>query len=207
MSPTRCRESGPRRRARCQRSSAVMSRLLGRLRPTRDGAGRMAPMERRRLAMSKVVLDVSMSLDGFSAGPNVREEEPMGDGGERLHEWQFGPEGGVDGGGRDHRTAYLRPRCGPWGGTPWPGLPSLRGHPPDQGGPSRRQRRHVRVRWARGPGPACQGCRWGQDRHGARCGRRPAVAQGRACSTRCTSTSSACCWGRARRCSPGSGQS
>jgi hypothetical protein len=34
--------------------------------------------------MSKVVLDVSMSLDGFSAGPNVREAEPMGDGGERL---------------------------------------------------------------------------------------------------------------------------
>jgi hypothetical protein len=56
----------------------------------------MAPMERRRIAMSKVVLDVSMSLDGFSAGPNVRAEEPMGDGGERLHEWQFGPDGGAD---------------------------------------------------------------------------------------------------------------
>jgi hypothetical protein len=40
--------------------------------------------------MSKVVLDVSMSLDGFTAGPNVREEEPMGDGGERLHAWKFG---------------------------------------------------------------------------------------------------------------------
>ena len=25
-----------------------------------------------------------MSLDGFTAGPNVREAEPMGDGGERL---------------------------------------------------------------------------------------------------------------------------
>jgi hypothetical protein len=35
--------------------------------------------------MSKVVLDVSMSLDGFIAGPNVREAEPMGDGGEHLH--------------------------------------------------------------------------------------------------------------------------
>jgi hypothetical protein len=33
--------------------------------------------------MSRVVLDVSMSLDGFTAGPNVREAEPMGDGGER----------------------------------------------------------------------------------------------------------------------------
>ena len=48
--------------------------------------------------MSKVVLDVSMSLDGFMAGPNVREEEPMGDGGERLHEWYAGtgPNGEVD---------------------------------------------------------------------------------------------------------------
>jgi hypothetical protein len=41
--------------------------------------------------MSKVVLDVSMSLDGFAAGPNVRAEEPMGDGGERLHAWNLGP--------------------------------------------------------------------------------------------------------------------
>ena len=48
--------------------------------------------------MSKVVLDVSMSLDGFTAGPNVREDEPMGDGGERLHEWHAGkgPAGEVD---------------------------------------------------------------------------------------------------------------
>ena len=37
--------------------------------------------------MSKVVLDVAMSLDGFTAGPNVGEAEPMGEGGERLHEW------------------------------------------------------------------------------------------------------------------------
>jgi hypothetical protein len=49
-----------------------------------------APVERRRLTMSKVVLDVSMSLDGFTAGPNVRDDEPMGDGGERLHEWHAG---------------------------------------------------------------------------------------------------------------------
>lgn len=35
--------------------------------------------------MSKVVLDVSMSLDGFTAGPNVRAQQPMGDGGERPH--------------------------------------------------------------------------------------------------------------------------
>ena len=27
--------------------------------------------------MNRVVLDVSMSLDGFAAGPNMREAEPM----------------------------------------------------------------------------------------------------------------------------------
>ena len=37
--------------------------------------------------MGRVALDVSMSLDGFTAGPNVPEAEPMGDGGERLHAW------------------------------------------------------------------------------------------------------------------------
>jgi hypothetical protein len=51
---------------------------------------------RRRQAMSKVVLDVSMSLDGFVAGPNVREAEPMGDGGERLHAWMAGNGPGGD---------------------------------------------------------------------------------------------------------------
>jgi dihydrofolate reductase len=31
--------------------------------------------------------DISMSLDGFIAGPNQTLEEPLGAGGERLHEW------------------------------------------------------------------------------------------------------------------------
>ncbi|WP_406007634.1 dihydrofolate reductase family protein [Streptomyces sp. NBC_00637] len=87
--------------------------------------------------MSKVVLDVSMSLDGFTAGPHVRAEEPMGVGGERLHEWMAGegPDGGVDVGVREEvdarvgavvigrRTFELG--LGPWGGTPWPGVPSF----------------------------------------------------------------------------------
>lgn len=37
--------------------------------------------------MSKVVLHVTMSLDGFMAGPDVSAEHPMGRGGLRLHEW------------------------------------------------------------------------------------------------------------------------
>ncbi|MDA0180123.1 dihydrofolate reductase family protein [Solirubrobacter phytolaccae] len=33
------------------------------------------------------VLDMSMSLDGFIAGPNVSLENGLGDGGQRLHDW------------------------------------------------------------------------------------------------------------------------
>jgi dihydrofolate reductase len=39
--------------------------------------------------MGKVIFDVSMSLDGFITGANVRPEAGLGDGGERLHEWVF----------------------------------------------------------------------------------------------------------------------
>ncbi len=37
--------------------------------------------------MGRVIADISVSLDGFSAGPNVAMENPMGDGGEGLHTW------------------------------------------------------------------------------------------------------------------------
>src|SRR6266487_5641996 len=37
--------------------------------------------------MGKVIADQSISLDGFSAGPNVRRGNPLGDGGDRLHAW------------------------------------------------------------------------------------------------------------------------
>ncbi|MEO3771715.1 dihydrofolate reductase family protein [Micromonospora sp. B9E7] len=39
--------------------------------------------------MARVLLDVTMSLDGFMAGPDVSVENPMGVGGLRLHEWIF----------------------------------------------------------------------------------------------------------------------
>jgi dihydrofolate reductase len=42
--------------------------------------------------MSKVVFDISMSLDGFITTANRRTEEPLGDGGQRLHEWAFGAD-------------------------------------------------------------------------------------------------------------------
>jgi len=48
--------------------------------------------------------NIAMSLDGFVAGPNPSEQDPLGEGGMRLHEWVFelaawrephGREGGV----------------------------------------------------------------------------------------------------------------
>jgi dihydrofolate reductase len=37
--------------------------------------------------MSKLRCHISMSLDGFVAGPNQRNENPLGEGGESLHDW------------------------------------------------------------------------------------------------------------------------
>ena len=53
--------------------------------------------------MARVRAEISTSLDGFVAGPNQTREEPLGQGGEQLHEWvvklaswraQHGLEGG-----------------------------------------------------------------------------------------------------------------
>ena len=40
--------------------------------------------------MGKLKLDITMSLDGFITGPNITLEDPLGEGGESLHEWIFG---------------------------------------------------------------------------------------------------------------------
>jgi hypothetical protein len=37
--------------------------------------------------MSKLRCHISISADGFVAGPNQSAESPLGDGGERLHDW------------------------------------------------------------------------------------------------------------------------
>jgi dihydrofolate reductase len=37
--------------------------------------------------MAKVVAEITISLDGFVAGPNPTLEQPLGQGGEQLHEW------------------------------------------------------------------------------------------------------------------------
>jgi len=55
--------------------------------------------------MSKLVLEISMSLDGYVAGPNATLDDPLGKGGERLHDWVVGLDAwreahGLEGGDR-----------------------------------------------------------------------------------------------------------
>lgn len=53
-------------------------------------ADQSAPAEADAEAWQGTVMaDMSMSLDGFVAGPNDGPENPLGDGGERLHEWVY----------------------------------------------------------------------------------------------------------------------
>jgi dihydrofolate reductase len=39
--------------------------------------------------MAQFRFQISMSLDGYVAGPNQRVDDPLGEGGEQLHEWIF----------------------------------------------------------------------------------------------------------------------
>jgi hypothetical protein len=39
--------------------------------------------------MGRVLVDITTSLDGFVAGPNDGSELPLGEGGERLHQWVY----------------------------------------------------------------------------------------------------------------------
>ncbi len=43
-------------------------------------------------SMGRVTCQISVSLDGFAAGPGQSLEDPLGKGGERLHEWAFAPD-------------------------------------------------------------------------------------------------------------------
>ena len=52
--------------------------------------------------MSSTVLYMSMSLDGFIAGPNETPDNGLGDGGERLHDWLLADSGPDGGPGHEH---------------------------------------------------------------------------------------------------------
>jgi hypothetical protein len=41
-------------------------------------------------AMAHLIYDISMSLDSFVSGPELRSAEPLGTGGELLHAWMEG---------------------------------------------------------------------------------------------------------------------
>jgi dihydrofolate reductase len=64
--------------------------------------------------MGKVLMEITMSLDGYTTGPEVSAEEPFGRGGERLHEWMFAGKSAASGaqdvmveGGADIDRQYL----------------------------------------------------------------------------------------------------
>jgi dihydrofolate reductase len=102
--------------------------------------------------VSAAVLYMSMSLDGFIAGPDERPDNPLGDGGHRLHEWFLtdvdadhkgvsGRLGGVNGQVFDEMMATgavvigrgtFEP-AGGWGGDHHDGVPIfvLTRHEPD----------------------------------------------------------------------------
>jgi dihydrofolate reductase len=42
--------------------------------------------------MTQVIAEITVSLDGFAAGPNQSEKAPLGEGGERLHRWALPTE-------------------------------------------------------------------------------------------------------------------
>ncbi|HSD24942.1 MAG TPA: dihydrofolate reductase family protein [Solirubrobacterales bacterium] len=94
--------------------------------------------------MSKVRVHIATSLDGYAAGPNQSEENPLGEGGEQLHEWMIelkawrephGKEGGEEnastriveeanahvGAEIMGRGKFGPPGGGPWGDDPWQG--------------------------------------------------------------------------------------
>src|SRR2546421_1470777 len=92
--------------------------------------------------MARLRFQISMSLDGFVAGPNQSEEHPLGEGGMQLHEWALALAAwrqphGQDGGEVNASTAVVEESLenlgatvmgrnmfggeGPWGDDPWDG--------------------------------------------------------------------------------------
>ena len=72
--------------------------------------------------MSKLRLKISMSLDGFVAGPNQSVDNPIGVGGFRLHEWVFPLKAwraaqGLDGGVANESNAVVEESTANLGAT------------------------------------------------------------------------------------------
>jgi dihydrofolate reductase len=93
--------------------------------------------------VAKLRFQISVSLDGFVAGPNPSEDDPLGEGGEELHEWviklaAWRRPHGREGGEVNASTAVMEEALdnvgatimgrkmfgggpGPWGEDPWGG--------------------------------------------------------------------------------------
>ena len=75
--------------------------------------------------MSSVTCHIAISLDGYAAGPNQSMENPLGEGGERLHTWMFEPAGDADVRARERVLEGIgafvmgRKMFGPPGGGDW----------------------------------------------------------------------------------------
>jgi dihydrofolate reductase len=72
--------------------------------------------------MSATVLYMSMSVDGFIAGPNERPDNGLGDGGLRLHEW-FMADGEIDIAATRRSGGVTFEPAGGWGGDHHDGVP------------------------------------------------------------------------------------
>jgi dihydrofolate reductase len=62
-------------------------------------------------AMGKVKFTQTMSLDGYTAGPEQTREKPLGKGGEELHEWMFATRTFRQMGGREGGDTGLDDEC------------------------------------------------------------------------------------------------
>lgn len=84
-------------------------------------------------AMSRTNLSMSISADGYVAGPDQSEDHPLGVGGQLLHAWHLGPEKDhpvntqvvgemLDGMGATIMGRNMfGPLRGPWGDSDWTG--------------------------------------------------------------------------------------
>jgi dihydrofolate reductase len=69
-----------------------------------------APLSESLMAMTRTTCHVSISLDGFLAGRDQSADDPLGVGGERLHEWAFPPDGSFHDGDLAAREDLGKPR-------------------------------------------------------------------------------------------------
>src|SRR5437763_8532203 len=115
---TRCAPRTRRARSLARPSTDTLGRAAALTAPSAPGILKsvlnQTTADRRGGRVGKVIADQSISLDGFSAGPNVGVGNGMGDGGEQLHAWMFseGDGAAVNAGVREDTPFNLLQRSG-----------------------------------------------------------------------------------------------